>query len=873
MANQVTIIKQPLFGSVYWDGVNFIYTANVGFVGRDYYIYSITDGNDFRTYTRYVDTTNTSPTTDNISLTANNTELVTIDVTPFGSDPENNPLKLDAITQPLYGKAYIKGANLIQYQSYGFNTTDSFNYTITDGQYESTAQISIKTINGLDFDFPPYIKDEIDTLYLGISSQLLSSVNWNTAYTILCGSSAKWNNLNPDRYNAASSVVESNSANWNTVVSKSVSYDLAYNILTSSSSNWNNSDDVLNSITSLLSPTSSNWNQTYSILSSNSAYWNTGVTGYNLVFNLLNSNSANWQSLYNTVSNNSAFWDATNLTNLISSKSGNWENSYNLINTNSAVWNNAISNFNSLNSFVNSNSGDWYSAYTTVCGNSAKWDNTAITTALYSNSAAWNFTYTTLTANSASWNGSTNNINSLITNFSNSSGNWNAAETYVRANSAGWGDTSGYNLLSSNSAYWNSAYNTVSSTSGTWNAVATVYGKYDIAYNSLTANSGTWNSYYNTITSNSGSWDNTYNIILQNSAKWLSGSSTQDFVTNNLTAYGNAVFYGNLTANGASTYLQTDVKATSSFSIVNTGIVNALNVNKTQTTGAIASFNYNNSPVLYISPIGRVGVNTSTPNAAFTVVGDISASGTIYGQIPDSFTAFQKVSARYETAYNYVTGVSSTVNTLTSQKTNYDNAYTYVNANSASINTLSVSANTFLAAYNIAASQSAANNTTYTFLTANSGKVGVDNVFRNNVQSYNDAITYVNAATASVATINIIFDGGGKALVVDTDNNIIPNTTVQIPYDITLLGWVLLSDNITTSTVSILSSNLSNYPTLTEITPPANYMSISNAIKSNSDVLTNWVTTIPANTFLNFKLKSNSGSGNLTVMLKCKRKL
>jgi hypothetical protein len=78
MANTVTIIKPPLYGKVFWNGINFVYSPEVGYFGNDYFIYSISDGLVAKTYTEYVEATNVAPLADNISLTANTSAITAI---------------------------------------------------------------------------------------------------------------------------------------------------------------------------------------------------------------------------------------------------------------------------------------------------------------------------------------------------------------------------------------------------------------------------------------------------------------------------------------------------------------------------------------------------------------------------------------------------------------------------------------------------------------------------------------------------------------------------------------------------------------------------------------------------------------------------
>jgi hypothetical protein len=100
------------------------------------------------------------------------------------------------------------------------------------------------------------------------------------------------------------------------------------------------------------------------------------------------------------------------------------------------------------------------------------------------------------------------------------------------------------------------------------------------------------------------------------------------------TWHGTLNFTGNLNVAGSATFHNTEYTTTSSISVTNTGTGPALVVNQTGEE-AIAAFYDDNSIAFYIDgktgTAGYVGVGTSAPNQNLTVVGNISATGTIYG--------------------------------------------------------------------------------------------------------------------------------------------------------------------------------------------------------------------------------------------------
>jgi len=67
---QVVILKQPLYGDIIWNGVDFIYNSYTEERYNDYYIYSLTVDGKSTVYTKYVNQINTPPVANNVSLTA-----------------------------------------------------------------------------------------------------------------------------------------------------------------------------------------------------------------------------------------------------------------------------------------------------------------------------------------------------------------------------------------------------------------------------------------------------------------------------------------------------------------------------------------------------------------------------------------------------------------------------------------------------------------------------------------------------------------------------------------------------------------------------------------------------------------------------------
>lgn len=106
---------------------------------------------------------------------------------------------------------------------------------------------------------------------------------------------------------------------------------------------------------------------------------------------------------------------------------------------------------------------------------------------------------------------------------------------------------------------------------------------------------------------------------------------------------GNVVIDGTITATGSAEFVNTVFTTTSSLSISNVGTGPALVVNQEGENAVAAFYDEESSVALWVdgrsSAPGFVGVKTSEPNKELTVVGDISATGIIYGSnIINKFT-------------------------------------------------------------------------------------------------------------------------------------------------------------------------------------------------------------------------------------------
>jgi hypothetical protein len=110
----------------------------------------------------------------------------------------------------------------------------------------------------------------------------------------------------------------------------------------------------------------------------------------------------------------------------------------------------------------------------------------------------------------------------------------------------------------------------------------------------------------------------------------VSGLDTRVLHITGGTITGDLTVNGNFSVLGDTTVIETDVTTTSAFNITNEGTTTALTVTQVDGTTDIAEFIDGTTTALIIKGSGKVGINTDEPNEFLTVVGNISASGSIY---------------------------------------------------------------------------------------------------------------------------------------------------------------------------------------------------------------------------------------------------
>ena len=162
----LSIVTNATNGLAVVQGAAIVYTPEAGFDGNDALTYRVTDpGGLFATaqVSITVSAENGSPVAVDDAVSNEQDDAVTIDVLANDSDPENDSITVQSVTQPANGETTVSANALrvVYRPSAGFVGVDSFQYSISDGnQGVSTATVTVSVIgvNG-----PPIAESDSDT--------------------------------------------------------------------------------------------------------------------------------------------------------------------------------------------------------------------------------------------------------------------------------------------------------------------------------------------------------------------------------------------------------------------------------------------------------------------------------------------------------------------------------------------------------------------------------------------------------------------------------------------------------------------------------------------------------------------------------------
>jgi hypothetical protein len=342
----------------------------------------------------------------------------------------------------------------------------------------------------------------------------------------------------------------------------------------------------------------------------------------------------------------------------------------------------------------------------------------------------------------------------------------------------------------------------------------------------------------NTISSNSLSSQ----TILSDTVSSRLISATNIEVLNNLTVSGNCLIYGNLSALGDLTEIETTLHSSSSFSITNTDVsLPALTITQTG-SGDIVVLNYSTIPNFLKIDIEKLTIN-----------GKISALSGIHSDVSVTSPNISSITSISNSVFSTVSTNSanwkSTYSNVSSNSANWTSTYSNVSSNSAAwtstYTTVSSNSANWESTYSNVSSNSANSDSTYTTVSTNSAKW--ESTY-SNVSSYsaNWDSTYSAVSTNS-------------ANWVSTYSNVSANSANWVSAYSTVstnsANWDSTYSNVSTnsanweSTYSNVSSNSANWDStyINIFSISANWESTYSTVSTNSANWTSAYSTVSTN--------------------------
>jgi len=151
----ISIDTTPAHGTLTLDAVqNITYVPDIGYVGRDAFTYSISDGVNPRssaTVSIEIQEVNDPPVAAPDAATGTEDSEIVIDALANDTDEEGSELAVDSVTRPANGKVRVRNDGSIAYApNPDFAGIDTFDYVVSDGQggtATATVTVSVNPIN------------------------------------------------------------------------------------------------------------------------------------------------------------------------------------------------------------------------------------------------------------------------------------------------------------------------------------------------------------------------------------------------------------------------------------------------------------------------------------------------------------------------------------------------------------------------------------------------------------------------------------------------------------------------------------------------------------------------------------------------------
>jgi len=166
--------------------------------------------------------------------------------------------------------------------------------------------------------------------------------------------------------------------------------------------------------------------------------------------------------------------------------------------------------------------------------------------------------------------------------------------------------------------------------------------------------------------------DKANTFVASNSANW-NNNTVISYVDNNFIPLSGGTITGNLSVEGNLTYIDTSVAVTSAMYIDTNSSETALRITQKGSGDVIRvedSDNPDSSPFI-VNSDGLAGFGTASPNEKLTVVGNVSATGSYYGNgsnlsgIVGNSGGASAISVLTQAEYNAITPTLSTIYIIT----------------------------------------------------------------------------------------------------------------------------------------------------------------------------------------------------------------
>jgi hypothetical protein len=223
---------------------------------------------------------------------------------------------------------------------------------------------------------------------------------------------------------------------------------------------------------------------------------------------------------------------------------------------------------------------------------------------------------------------------------------------------------------------------------------------------------------------------------------------------------GDATVTGNLTSIGSAYFANTLFTTTSSLSIVNTGPGPALYVYQSAGAYDVASFyDGDGIEVLHVgnsnpNGLGKVGINSSSPNVELTITGSVSATDVIYASGGNS----NNWNSAYSNVWSNSANLQSTLNTTNLLSANWSSVYSNVQSNSANWQSTFVTTSALSATWSSVYSSVIANSANWlsTFVTTSALSANWNSVYSNvqsNSGNWQNTFTTVSSTSGSWSNV------------------------------------------------------------------------------------------------------------------------